>query len=160
MTTGVGIQHHSHSLSEVNYGWASLVGIIATLAMAVFVMPVGALLGFGFFSVPQGVASLILSEAAAVTVLGTLFGLALPLAFGVIYGIIFAVLYTWLTSDYTYTSAISLGIAFGLLLWVINFVILSTTLTPALLVAAVPMTVSLIAHLIFGGFLGLYGRWH
>lgn len=157
-TRGVGMEH-SHSFSEINYGLASLIGIIAAAVMAVVEMPIGLLLGHSFFAVPRGIATLILTRTAAGTGLGIAAGLGLQLVFGVVFGVIFAILYTMVTREYSLTNAIVLGLAYGLLLYVISFFIIGPSLVP-LMVSAVPTTLSLIGYLIFGGILGFYARWH
>lgn len=159
MTTRVERLGHGHSLSEVGYLKGGLVGLLASLVMAVVVMPLGVIFGSGFFAVPRGIASLVLSETTAATGIGIFTGLILHMLFGILYGMVFAVIYTLLTEEYSTGYAITLGISFGLLLWIINFALIGPTLVP-LLVSAVPAEISILGHVVFGAVLGLYARWH
>lgn len=142
--------------TQLGYGKAAILGLVAGLAMAMLAMMVTALSGMGLFAMPAMIGGLVFGPAAVMSAgVGVILaGLMLHMAFSMMFGVAYAAIVNLWTKETLFT-----GIVFGLALWAFNLHILARIVPGAAFIAEhEPGWLAIMTHLVFGATLGLLAR--
>ncbi len=135
------------NLPRVGAGTGLVAGLIGGIAMAMVVMLVSAVMGMGFWAMPQMISGLVLGSQAAMAGGATaiLVGLVVHMMLSAVYGLIYA----WIVNAVTHEFWLT-GIAFGIVLWVVNFYGFGSFWPAAAMMQKEPLMLAIVSHAIFG----------
>ena len=132
-------------------------GIAGGLAIAAVGMVLGALLGTGFWSLPNAIGGIALGPTAGATRdfgLITLVGVMLHMGLSAGYGVFTRGVIRYLTREHLLTA-----VAAAIALWVVNYYVIGAFVPGARAMAALnPVWMALGLHVLFGAVVGVVSR--
>lgn len=133
----------------------AIVGLIAGIVMAMWAMIVAAVMGAGLLAPPQMIAEPLFGPFHMGTFNAGAFvvGLMIHMMVSIVFGIIFAAI--WQSLAQGGITALIGGMMYGLILWVV----MSYVIAPVVgshIAQQMPTWAWIVAHLMFGGVLGLW----
>jgi hypothetical protein len=141
---------------------ASVTGMLAGMMMAMFSMVVAELDGYGFWAPPRAITAVFFGPEnlgggfEADAVIG---GVAIHMALSMMFGIGFAIILAPL-KRVNAIGQIMVGMALGAVLWAVNTYIVAPAFEGNLFDEAMADWTWIVAHLIFGGVVGMiYAFW-
>jgi hypothetical protein len=131
-----------------------VLGIVAGLVMAMWSMVVTAVMGMGLLAAPAMIAEPLFGSVnpAAPSLVAVVVGLMLHMMFSAVFGVVFLAI--WQSIGQGGATAIVGGMIYGVIVWAVMSYIV-TPLVGAHIAQMMPVWAWLIAHLMFGGVLGV-----